>query len=212
MNILKRFRKSRSAARAQIKAAQARARAEVKHADKATARREKLLTKAERQLVKSEEKDLKRRRKHEHKQAKLELQKLREGRVNSGTVKRYAGTARAIAPLALPLIYRGLVALRQRGEDRRAHSMGLTSDELSAFSGHGASLKARTNGIRKNLAASALPAGFQKDAESRLDELDAAIDNAEYMTAQQRRRAHASIQGDIDGVTDEIQRRITSHQ
>ena len=210
MNILKRFRKSRSAARAQIKAAQARARAEVKHADKATARREKLLTKAERQLVKSEEKDLKRRRKHEHKQAKLELQKLREGRVNSGTVKRYAGTARAIAPLAQG--DQAAVDKRQRGEDRRAHSMGLTSDELSAFSGHGASLKARTNGIRKNLAASALPAGFQKDAESRLDELDAAIDNAEYMTAQQRRRAHASIQGDIDGVTEEIQRRITSHK
>ena len=212
MNILKRFRKSRSAARAQIKAAQARARAEVKHADKATARREKLLTKAERQLVKSEEKDLKRRRKHEHKQAKLELQKLREGRVNSGTVKRYAGTARAIAPLAQGDQAAVDKRQRQRGEDRRAHSMGLTSDELSAFSGHGASLKARTNGIRKNLAASALPAGFQKDAESRLDELDAAIDNAEYMTAQQRRRAHASIQGDIDGVTEEIQRRITSHQ
>lgn len=210
MSLFKRFRKSRSAARAQIKAAQSRARAEVKRDDKATARREKLLTKAERQLVKSEEKDLKRRRKHEEKRAKQELEKLRQGRVNSDTVKRYAGVARTAAPLLLPLIYRALVALRQRGEDKRAHNMGLSSDELSAFSGHGADLKARTAGIRKSLNGTALPAGFQRDAGDRLDELDAAIDNAEYMSSQQRRRAHDSIRADIDGVADEIQHRIKS--
>lgn len=210
MSILKKFRKSRRAAKAEFKAAKTKAKAEVKSADKARKRQQKLLSKQEKQLIKSEEKGLKQRRKHELKVAKNELEKLRVSRFNTDNVKRYAGAARTAAPLLLPLVYRAIVTGRQQLEERRAKKAGVTTDQLASFSGHGASIKARTQGIRNTVDEnSSLPAGFKRDIKERLDDLDAAVDNAELMTPQQRRRAHGSINRDIDLVTQEIQDRIT---
>lgn len=210
MSLLKKFRKSRRAAKAELKAAKTKAKAEVKSADKARKRQQKLLANQEKQLVKSEEKGLKQRRKHELKLAKTELEKLRAGRFNTDNVKRYAGAARTAAPLLLPLLYRAIVSGRQQFEQSRAKKAGVTTDQLASFAGHGASIKARTQGIRNTLDENgSLPAGFKRDIKARLDDLDAAVDNAELMTPQQRRRAHSSINREIDMVTQEIQDRIT---
>lgn len=210
MSLLKKFRKSRRAAKAELKAAKTKAKAEVKSADKARKRQQKLLANQEKQLVKSEEKGLKQRRKHELKLAKTELEKLRAGRFNTDNVKRYAGAARTATPLLLPLLYRAIVSGRQRFEQSRAKKAGVTTDQLASFAGHGASIKARTQGIRNTLDENgSLPAGFKRDIKERLDDLDAAVDNAELMTPQQRRRAHSSINREIDMVTQEIQDRIT---
>lgn len=210
MSLLKKFRKSRRAAKAELKAAKTKAKAEVKSADKARKRQQKLLANQEKQLVKSEEKGLKQRRKHELKLAKTELEKLRAGRFNTDNVKRYAGAARTAVPLLLPLLYRAIVSGRQQFEQSRAKKAGVTTDQLASFAGHGASIKARTQGIRNTLDENgSLPAGFKRDIKERLDDLDAAVDNAELMTPQQRRRAHSSINREIDMVTQEIQDRIT---
>lgn len=210
MSLLKKFRKSRRAAKAELKAAKTKAKAEVKSADKARKRQQKLLANQEKQLVKSEEKGLKQRRKHELKLAKTELEKLRAGRFNTDNVKRFAGAARTAAPLLLPLLYRVIVSGRQQFEQSRAKKAGVTTDQLASFAGHGASIKARTQGIRNTLDENgSLPAGFKRDIKERLDDLDAAVDNAELMTPQQRRRAHSSINREIDMATQEIQDRIT---
>lgn len=206
-SIVKNIQARRRAAKAEIKAAKARAQAEVKAAAKAQQRQAKLLAKQEKLLVKTEEKGLKKRRKHQQKMAKAELAKLKAGRFHASKVNRYAGAIRAAAPIVLPLIYRGIVAGREALEQRQAQRAGVTPAQMASFSGHGAPLKARTAGIRAALKNSTLPAGFQRDVRDRLDELDAAIDNAEFMTIQQRRRSHASISADIDAVTQEIQER-----
>ena len=69
-------------------------------------------------------------------------------------------------------------------------------------------LKARIDGINRTLNKDHLPTGFVQDVQDRLSELHTATDNAEFMTAEQRRRAHATIARDIDGVTQEIQERL----
>lgn len=209
MSIVKKIRKARAEARAQAKAAKARARAEVKANSKNERRQQKLLAKQEKDLLKSEQKGLKKRRNHEYKMAKNELEKIRQGRFNSDNIKRYASAARTAAPLLLPLIYRGYVALRDKNEKRQANKAGVTQEQMSKFAGHGADLKARTAGIRNSLENTDLPAGFKRDVHERLDELDAAIDNAEFMTPQQRRQAHKAINSEIDNTTAEIQQRIT---
>lgn len=209
MSIVKKFRRSRAEAKAQIKAAKSRAKAEVKEASKAKQRQQKLLAKQQESLIKAEEKGLKARRKHEQKMAKTELERLKAGRFNSDNVKRYAGALRTAAPIALPIIYRLIVQAKQTSENRAAKKAGVTADQLAGFAGHGAPLKARTQGIRNSLDNTDLPAGFKRDVRDRLDELDAAVDNAEFMTPEQRRRAHSSISADIDGVTAQIQERIT---
>lgn len=208
MSILKNFRRSRAAAKAELKAAKTRAKSQVKAAEKATHHQQKLLAKQEKALIKSEEKGLKKRRKHEYKMAKQELEKIKAGKLNAGTITRYAGALRTAAPILLPLIYRGITALRGRAEEAKAKQAGVSSSQLASFTGHGASLKARIQGIRNSLDNTALPAGFQRDVKDRLKELDAAVDNAEFMTSQQRTRAHNTINNDIDTVTNEIQQRL----
>lgn len=208
MGIMKKIRKARREARAEIKAAKTRAKAEVKAADKAKHRQQKLLAKQEKALIKSEEKGLKKRRQHEYKIAKKELERIKQGRFNKDNVKRYAGALRTAAPLLLPLIYRGITAAQREVEKKRAQKAGVSAEQLASFSGHGAPLKARTAGIRNSLKDAQLPAGFKRDVKERLNELDSAIDNAEYMTDQQRQRAHRSISGEIDSLNDEIQAKL----
>ena len=208
MSILKKLKNARQEARAQAKAAKARAKAEVKAQSKDRRRQQKLLAKQEKNLVKAEQKGLKKRREHEMKMAKKELEKLREGHFNAGKVKRYAGAMRTAAPLVLPLVYRALVGLKSEKEKRKAHKAGVSPAEMASFSGYGAPLKARTAGIRKSLKGVDLPNGFKRDVRERLEEVDAAIDNAEFMTEQQRRRAHKTISAEIDSVTAEVQKRL----
>lgn len=208
MSILKKVKKARQEARAQAKAAKTRAKAEVKAQSKDRRRQQKLLARQEKRLIKSEEKGLKKRRKHEEKMAKNELAKLKAGRFNSDNVKRYAGALRTAAPLLLPLLYRGYVGLKTEGEKRKAAKAGVSSDQMASFSGYGAPLKARTAGIRNSLDNTDVPAGFKRDVRDRLQEVDSAIDNAEFMTEQQRRRAHKTISSEIDSITAEIQQRL----
>ena len=93
-------------------------------------------------------------------------------------------------------------------EKKRAQKAGVTADQLASFSGHGAPLKARTAGIRNSLKEANVPVGFKRDVKERLNELDSAIDNAEYMTDQQRQRTHRSISGEIDSINAEIQAKL----
>lgn len=208
MSLIKKIRKARREARAEIKAAKTRAKAEVKAADKARHRQQKLLAKQEKALIKSEEKGLKKRRKHEYKMAQKELERIKEGRFNKNNVKRYAGALRTAAPLLLPLIYRGITAVQREVEKNRAQKAGVSADQLASFAGHGAPLKARTAGIRNSLKDANVPVGFKRDVKERLNELDAAIENAEYMTEQQRQRAHRSISGEIDSINADIQAKL----
>lgn len=210
MSVLSVIAKIRAEAKAQVKAAEAKAVAEVKSAHKDRLRQQKLLARQEQRLIKAEEKGLKARRKHEKKLAKTQLQKQREAGITGKKVRSWAGTARVLIPLALPLVYRGIVAIQQGQEDQRARKAGVSPELLAKHSGHGATLKARIEGLRLNIQDADLPTGFKQDVRDRLDKLTAAVDNAEYMTPAQRRRAHASINGDIDVVAGEIQQRLRS--
>ncbi|KQB83397.1 DUF6474 family protein [Corynebacterium oculi] len=208
MGLLKNLSKRRARSKAQIKAAKTRAKAEVKAQAKARQRQAKLLAKQEKGLLKAEQKGLQAKRKHERKMAENKLAQIQAGKFNADNVKRWTGAARLLTPILLPLAYRGLTALREQTNSAQARRMGVTSDQMAQFSGYGAPLKARIHGIKESLKDSGLPSGFVRDVEDRLEELSASLDNAEYMTEEQRRRAHTSIARDIDQVTNEIQGRL----
>lgn len=208
MGIFEAIRKGRAKTKAEIQAAKVRAKSEAKAEAKLQLKREQLLQKFEKNLLKEERKGLKAKRKHERKMAENTLEQLRAGRLNAGTFKRYAGLARVALPVMLPLIYQAITAGREQIVDAKARKIGVSADELARFSGHGADLKARIDGINRTLNKDHLPTGFVQDVQDRLSELHTATDNAEFMTAEQRRRAHATIARDIDGVTQEIQERL----
>ena len=113
-----------------------------------------------------------------------------------------------LAPIALPLLYRGVTFARAQLVAAKARRLGVTPDALAQFSGHGAALHSRIAGVSSSLEGTGLATGFVQDAQERLTQLRNAVDNAEYMTPEQRRRAHASITADIDALTGQIQERL----
>lgn len=205
MGILESIRKRRAKTKAEIQAAKVRAKTEAKETAKLELRRSKLLARQEKNLLNAEKKGLKKKRKHERKLAETELARIKAGRFNKDKVSRLLSTSRLLLPVLLPLVYRAVNAGREKFIEARASNLGVSSDELAQFSGHGAPIKARMQGLQHNLENSSLPVGFIRDAEERLKELGAAVDNAEYMTPEQRRRAHRTINQDIDLLVDEIQ-------
>ncbi|MBI9001166.1 DUF6474 family protein [Corynebacterium sp. CCM 9185] len=210
MGIFEAIRKNRAKTKAEIKAAQARAKSEVKETAKLNHRRSKLLAKQEKSLLKAEKKGLKAKRRHEKKMAKNQLAQIKQGRFNAQSVRRYTAAARMVVPLALPLIYRGVTLAREQLEKQQARRNGVTTEQLARYSGHGAPLKARIDGIRDNLDSAPVASGFRIDAKERLDELVSAVNNAEYLAPQQRRRSHSTVARELDNLAAQIQERLQS--
>ena len=208
MGLLKTILKRRAQTKIEVKAAQARARQEIKSAAQLELRRSKLLAAEEKKLLKNESKLLKAQRKHREKMATAELQRLRKGRLNSGKVLRYSAAIRAMAPLLLPLVYKAVVMVRDANTKSRAQQLGVSVDELARHSGPGADLKARITGMEKSLATYKLPQGFQTDVIERLQALRTAVENADRMSPDQRKRAHRTISADLDELNKEVLARL----
>ncbi|WP_080791951.1 DUF6474 family protein [Corynebacterium pacaense] len=208
MGIFEAIRSARAKTKAEIRAAEAKAKADSKARAKLDLRREKLLAQQERNLLKAEQKGLKAKNKHELKLAKNVLEQRKQGRVNAARLRRWSGAARLLIPLLLPLVYQLTTQARDQLLKNRARKVGVTTEQLSEFAGYGAPLKARIAGVRDSANSSGLPRGFLLDVEERLNELDAAVDNAEYMSPQQRTRAHQTISRDLNQVSDQIQDRL----
>jgi hypothetical protein len=208
MGLLKTILKRRAQTKIEVKAAQARARQEIKSAAQLELRRSKLLAAEEKKLLKNESKLLKAQRKHREKMATAELQRLRKGRLNSSKVLRYSAAIRAMAPLLLPLVYKAVVMVRDANTKSRAQQLGVSVDELAQHSGPGADLKARITGMEKSLATYKLPQGFQTDVVERLQALRIAVENADRMSPDQRKRAHRTISADLDELNKEVLARL----
>lgn len=208
MGLLKTILKRRAQTKIEVKAAQARARQEIKSAAQLELRRSKLLAAEEKKLLKNESKLLKAQRKHREKMATAELQRLRKGRLNSGKVLRYSAAIRAMAPLLLPLVYKAVVMVRDANTKSRAQQLGVSVDELAQHSGPGADLKARITGMEKSLATYKLPQGFKTDVTERLQALRTAVENADRMSPDQRKRAHRTISADLDELNKEVLARL----
>lgn len=208
MGLLKTILKRRAQTKIEVKAAQARARQEIKSAAQLELRRSKLLAAEEKKLLKNESKLLKAQRRHREKMATAELQRLRKGRLNSSKVLRYSAAIRAMAPLLLPLVYKAVVMVRDANTKSRAQQLGVSVDELAQHSGPGADLKARITGMEKSLATYKLPQGFQTDVVERLQALRTAVENADRMSPDQRKRAHRTISADLDELNKEVLARL----
>ncbi|SDL98742.1 hypothetical protein SAMN04488535_1478 [Corynebacterium mycetoides] len=209
MGIIETIRKNRAKTKAEIKAAEVRARQLAKNEAKQERRTAKLLEKAEKRLINEEKKGLKRKRKHEKKLAETHLKRIEQSGLTQKKAKNYVGAARVLIPVLLPLAYKAMTSYQQRRIESRASSLGLSSQDLSRYSGRGAELRARIDALRgrtdKLHDDSALSSSFIKDVEVRLDELEQAVRNAERLNPEQQRLAHMSIEKELNDVTGEIQ-------
>jgi hypothetical protein len=215
MGLFKR-RKSRATRRAEARAIKAKAKLEAKLAAKNENRRIKAAHKAEARALKAQLRAQRDSDKHALKVAETELKAVREGKLLSPTrIRRALTVSRLLAPVVVPLAYRGAMAARGFLDERRADRLGVPLTQLGQFSGHGAQLSARIAGAEQTLrlVADKKP----KDAETkqfvsamtdRLTDLSAAVTAAENMPTSNRRVAHTAISDQLDAIDADLMARL----
>lgn len=207
--------KKRGSRRAQRKAEAAalkhKAGLEAKLSARNARKRDKAAAKAEKKAAKLELKAQRETNKTELKIAETQLAAVEAGKFNAKKVGRYLSVARVVAPVVVPLAYRGATMVRATLDQRRAQKLGVAVDDLGQYSGSAAKLSGRIAGAERTL--SKLSVEKPRDAEvakfvstmkSRLIELAAAVDAAESMSADRRRGAHHAISGELDGIEADV--------
>lgn len=204
MGIMKTIFRARAQRAAEIKAAKVRAKEEVKSAAKLELRKSKLLARQEQQLLKDERKTLKSKRKHELKMAEAQLAQIKAGRFNTKNVLRYSAALRTVAPVLLPLIYKGIVALREYNTSKQSSQLAISGTNPANENSEASQLNSRISQLEKSLTQYKLPSGFQKDVQARLKELRFAVSNASYFSPDKQAGAHRAVAADLDQIEKEI--------
>jgi hypothetical protein len=209
-------RKSRATRRAEARAIKAKAKLEARLAAKNDARRIKADAKREAKAIKLSLKAQRDSDRAALKVAEMQLKAAREGKLLSATrVRRTLTVARMLAPVVVPIAYRGAIAARGFVDERRADRLGVPLAQIGQFSGAGGALSARIAGAEQTL--DQVAAKKPKDAETkqfvaavtdRLSDLSAAVTAAENMPTPRRRAAHAAITEQLDGVDADLAARL----
>lgn len=209
-------RKSRSTRRAEARAIKAKAKLEARLAAKNDARRIKADRKAQTGAVKAQIKAQREADRAALKVAETQLKAVREGKLLSPMkIRRALTVSRLLAPVLVPLAYRGAIAVRGLLDQRRADQLGVPLAQIGQFSGHGAVLSARINGAEQ--ATRRVAEKNPKNAETkqfvaaineRLTDLSAAVTAAENMPSARRRAAHAAISDQLDGIDADVLARL----
>jgi Family of unknown function (DUF6474) len=209
-------RKTRATRRAEARAIKAKAKLEAKLSARNEARRIKSAHRSETRALKAQLRAQRDSDRAALKVAETQLKAAREGKLFSPSrIRRGITVTRLLAPIVVPLAYRGAIAARGYVDQRRADRLGVPLSQLGQFSGHGAQLSARIAGAEHSLRVVA--ERKPKDAETkqfvaaineRLGELSAAVTAAENMPTPRRRSAHASIERQLDGVEADLMARL----
>src|SRR6476620_1363897 len=129
-------RKSRATRRAEARAIKAKAKLEAKLAAKNEARRIKSQHKAETRALKAQIRAQRDSDRAALKVAETQLKAAREGKLLSPTrIRRLLTVTRLLAPIVVPLFYRGAIAARGYLDERRADRLGVPLSQIGQFSG-----------------------------------------------------------------------------
>ncbi|NKS90872.1 hypothetical protein GS831_20245 [Rhodococcus hoagii] len=200
-------RKRRATRKAEAKALKHKAKLEAKLGAKNDRKKHRSYAKAQKKVDKAQISALKAQEKAAAKAAEKGL--------TVAQLRRYMGVARLLAPVVVPLAYRGATALRGQLDAQRAQRMGIAVDQLGEYTGHGAKLSARIAGRRKSVAeivgrhpGDAEAQQFATAIRARLTDLETAVHASEQMPPARRKQAHHAISSELDGVEADILARL----
>lgn len=215
-----RKRKSRATRRAEARALKTRAKLEARLAAKGEAKRFKATQRADARTLKAHLKAERNRDRTTLKAAENQLKAARDGKLLSpARIRRTLTVSRMLAPIVVPVAYRGAMAVRGMLDEQRAARLGVPLARMGEFSGSGknneARLSARIAGAERTLreVAERRP----KDAETkqfvsavtdRLSDLATAVTAIETMPGDRRRAGFASISEQLDGIDADLMARL----
>ncbi|QBJ96645.1 hypothetical protein ERC79_12200 [Rhodococcus sp. ABRD24] len=200
-------RKRRATRKAEAKALKHKAKLEAKLGAKNDRKKLRSDSKAQKKIDKAQISALKA-------QEKATIKSAEKG-LSAAQLRRYMGVARLLAPVVVPLAYRGATALRAQIDTQRAQRMGIGVEQLGEYTGHGAKLSARIAGADSSVTeivsrhpADAETQQFATAIRSRLTDLGTAVHAAEQMPPARRKQAHHAISAELDGVEADILARL----
>ncbi|MFC9515764.1 DUF6474 family protein [Nocardiaceae bacterium NPDC056970] len=200
-------RKRRATRKAEAKALKHKAKLEAKLGAKNDRKKHRSDSKAQKKVDKAQISTLKA-------QEKAAVKAGEKG-LSVAQLRRYMGVARLLAPVVVPLAYRGATALRGQLDAQRAQRMGIAVDQLGEYTGHGAKLSARISGAEKSVdeivtrhPGDAETQQFATAIRARLTDLDTAVHASEQMPPARRKQAHHAISSELDGVEADILARL----
>ncbi|MFC7618455.1 DUF6474 family protein [Actinokineospora soli] len=130
-------------------------------------------------------------------------------RITPGGAKNAIAVAKVVAPAVIPVVTPYLIkatgVLRERWDRHKARRLGIAVGDLAQYTGHGGALHARISGVATALADLPEP---DRDTETRLRQLAAAVRAAERMPASRRRAAHKAVDAELDAVEERLLRQL----
>ncbi|ONI82098.1 hypothetical protein ALI22I_38740 [Saccharothrix sp. ALI-22-I] len=130
-----------------------------------------------------------------------------------GRAKNLVGVAKVLAPALIPVVApiaaRAAALLSDRYDHYRAGRLGVPVDQLTRYSGRGASLHARIAGFSEALdQLRDTERSYVETTEKRLAQLLAAVRASERMPAPRRRAAHRAVATDLDALEADLLKRL----
>ncbi|GAA4301244.1 DUF6474 family protein [Actinokineospora soli] len=139
----------------------------------------------------------------------IELGRQEMARITPGGAKNAIAVAKVVAPAVIPVVTPYLIkatgVLRERWDRHKARRLGIAVGDLAQYTGHGGALHARISGVATALADLPEP---DRDTETRLRQLAAAVRAAERMPASRRRAAHKAVDAELDAVEERLLRQL----
>lgn len=204
----------RATRKAEAKALKHKATLEAKFGAKNERKQLKSIAKAQKKLSSVEAKSQKNVEKAQVATLQAQRKAALQGGFSVAQVRKYLGIARLLIPVLGPIAYRGATLVRAQLDERKAQRMGIASDQLGEFTGHGATLSARISGAEKSLntitaqKSDAETKQFAAAIAERLADLTTAVTASEKMPAPRRKAAHSAISAELDGIEADLLARL----
>ena len=130
--------------------------------------------------------------------------------ITPARAKRLISVGKVVAPLLAPYALAAAGVARAQWDDYRARKLGVSPDQLGAYSGRGGALHARISRIAQALPeltdapgdrpVSDAARAFARETGPRLADLSVAVRAAEQMPATRRRTAFRAVSGELDQI------------
>ncbi|MGL4305248.1 MAG: DUF6474 family protein [Mycobacteriaceae bacterium] len=216
MALLKKNRNTRATRRAEARALKTKAKLEARLAARNERRKIKAAARSELKVAKTHAKTQKKSDKASLKIAKEQQKAIAAGKIFSvNRIKRTLTVSRLLVPVVIPVAYRAAISARGYLDTHKARKLGVSVEELSAYTGYGAQFNARITGSKKSL--EHLLAQKNNGTETkefitattqRLTDLSSAVQAAEHMPTARRKSAHQAISRELDGIDADLLARL----
>lgn len=124
--------------------------------------------------------------------------------LSTKTVKRYLGISELLAPVLIPVLFKGIASTREFLQDTRAKKLGVPPEKIGSYFGMETKQKARLYNLENSLDKLANQGYTDKDfiqnTRNEINKVSLSLQAVSKMSAENRKPALTAIAEKIDGL------------